>query len=276
MALSELSAFLVLQFPNFDDVAFSIWIFDIRWYALAYIAGLLLAWLYCRWMTKLPPQRLKPVDFDDFLLWATLGVVLGGRLGYVLFYKPGYYLQNPVEILVIWQGGMSFHGGMLGVLAAILLFTRSRGVSYFTLSDIVGAATPIGLFLGRIANFINGELFGRPADASAVPWAMVFPHPEAGHIPRHPSQIYEALLEGLLLFVVLYIMVRRGALQRTGLISGVFMMGYAVTRSTAELFREPDSYLGFIVQGLTMGQLLSLPMFLVGLWVTLWALRRRA
>ena len=276
MALSELSAFLVLQFPNFDDVAFSIWIFDIRWYALAYIAGLLLAWLYCRWMTKLPPQRLKPVDFDDFLLWATLGVVLGGRLGYVLFYKPGYYLQNPVEILAIWQGGMSFHGGMLGVLAAILLFTRSRGVSYFTLSDIVGAATPIGLFLGRIANFINGELFGRPADASAVPWAMVFPHPEAGPIPRHPSQIYEALLEGLLLFVVLYIMVRRGALQRTGLISGVFMMGYAVTRSTAELFREPDSYLGFIVHGLTMGQLLSLPMFLVGLWVTIWALRRRA
>ena len=276
MALSELSAFLVLQFPNFDDVAFSIWIFDIRWYALAYIAGLLLAWLYCRWMTRLPPQRLKPVDFDDFLLWATLGVVLGGRLGYVLFYKPGYYLQNPLEILVIWQGGMSFHGGMLGVLAAILLFTRSRGVSYFTLSDIVGAATPIGLFLGRIANFINGELFGRPADASAVPWAMVFPHPEAGPIPRHPSQIYEALLEGLLLFLVLYIMVRRGALQRTGLISGVFMMGYAVTRSTAELFREPDSYLGFIVQGLTMGQLLSLPMFLVGLWVTIWALRRRA
>ncbi|WP_299617831.1 prolipoprotein diacylglyceryl transferase [Pelagibius sp.] len=276
MALSELSAFLVLQFPNFDDVAFSIWIFDIRWYALAYIAGLLLAWLYCRWMTKLPPQRLKPVDFDDFLLWATLGVVLGGRLGYVLFYKPGYYLQNPLEILVIWQGGMSFHGGMLGVLAAILLFTRSRGVSYFTLSDIVGAATPIGLFLGRIANFINGELFGRPADASSVPWAMVFPHPEAGPIPRHPSQIYEALLEGLLLFLVLYIMVRRGALQRTGLISGVFMMGYAVTRSTAELFREPDSYLGFIIQGLTMGQLLSLPMFLVGLWVTIWALRRRA
>ena len=276
MALSELSAFLVLQFPNFDDVAFSIWIFDIRWYALAYIAGLLLAWLYCRWMTRLQPQRLKPVDFDDFLLWATLGVVLGGRLGYVLFYKPGYYLQNPLEILVIWQGGMSFHGGMLGVLAAILLFTRSRGVSYFTLSDIVGAATPIGLFLGRIANFINGELFGRPADASAVPWAMIFPHPEAGPIPRHPSQIYEALLEGLLLFLVLYIMVRRGALQRTGLISGVFMMGYAVTRSTAELFREPDSYLGFIVQGLTMGQLLSLPMFLVGLWVTIWALRRRA
>ncbi|WP_422365207.1 prolipoprotein diacylglyceryl transferase [Pelagibius sp.] len=269
-----LPSFLVLQHPNFDQVAFSIWIFDIRWYALAYIAGLLLAWAYCRWMTKLPPHRLKPVDFDDFLLWATLGVVLGGRLGYVLFYKPGYYLQNPLEILVIWQGGMSFHGGMLGVLAAILLFTRSRGVSYFTLSDIVGAATPIGLFLGRIANFINGELYGRAADASTVPWAMVFPHPAAGPIARHPSQIYEALLEGLLLFIVLYIMVRRGALQRTGLVSGVFMMGYAVTRSVAELYREPDDFLGFIVQGITMGQVLSFPMFLVGLIVTVWALRK--
>ncbi len=269
-----LPSFLVLQHPNFDQVAFSIWIFDIRWYALAYIAGLLLAWAYCRWMTKLPPHRLKPIDFDDFLLWATLGVVLGGRLGYVLFYKPGYYLQNPLEILVIWQGGMSFHGGMLGVLAAILLFARSRGVSYFTLSDIVGAATPIGLFLGRIANFINGELYGRAADAATVPWAMVFPHPAAGPIARHPSQIYEALLEGLLLFIVLYIMVRRGALQRTGLISGVFMMGYAVTRSLAELYREPDDFLGFIVQGITMGQVLSFPMFLVGLIVTVWALRK--
>ena len=274
MAETLLPSFLVLQHPNFDQVAFSIWIFDIRWYALAYIAGLLLAWVYCRWMTKLPPQRLKPIDFDDFLLWATLGVVLGGRLGYVLFYKPGYYLQNPLEIPVIWQGGMSFHGGMLGVLAAILLFTRSRGVSYFTLSDIVGAATPIGLCLGRLANFVNGELYGRPADAESVPWAMVFPHHGAGPIARHPSQIYEALLEGVLLFLVLYILVRRGALERTGLISGVFMMGYAVTRSIAELFREPDDFLGFIFQGLTMGQLLSFPMFVVGLIVFVWALRR--
>ncbi|WP_299397178.1 prolipoprotein diacylglyceryl transferase [Pelagibius sp.] len=276
MAETLTPIFLVLQHPNFDPVAVSIWIFDVRWYALAYIAGLILAWLYCRWMTKLPPNRLKPVDFDDFLLWATLGVVLGGRLGYVLFYKPGYYLQNPLEILIIWQGGMSFHGGMLGVLAAILLFTRSRGVSYFTLSDIVGAATPIGLLLGRVANFINGELFGRAADPEAVPWAMIFPHPEAGPIARHPSQLYEALLEGLLLFIVLYLMVRRGALQRTGLISGVFMMGYAVTRSVAEIYREPDAFLGFIVQGITMGQVLSLPMFLVGLLVTVWALRQRA
>jgi len=267
---------MALQHPNFDPVAFSIWIFDVRWYALAYITGLVLAWLYCRWMTKLPPQLLKPIDFDDFLLWATLGVVLGGRLGYVLFYKPDYYLQNPLEVVFLWRGGMSFHGGLLGVLAAIWLFARRRGVSYFTLSDIVGAATPIGLCLGRIANFINGELYGRTADSASVPWAMVFPHPMAGPVPRHPSQLYEALLEGLVLFLILYLFVRRGALQRTGLISGVFMIGYGLARIVAEFFREPDDFLEFVLPGTTMGQLLSTPMVLVGIGVTIWALRRKA
>ena len=261
------------QHPNFDPVAFSIWIFDVRWYALAYISGLVLAWLYCRWMTKLPPQKLKPLDFDDFLLWATLGVVIGGRLGYVLFYKPGYYLQNPLEVLFIWQCGMSFHGGLLGVLVAIGLFARNRGVSYFTLSDIVGAATPIGLFLGRIANFINGELYGRTVDPASLPWAMVFRH--GGPIARHPSQIYEALLEGLLLFIVLFIMVRRGALQRTGLISGTFMIGYGLARSIAELFREPDAFLSFVLPGITMGQVLSFPMILIGIATLVWSLRQR-
>lgn len=265
---------LALQHPDFDPVAFSIWIFDVRWYALAYIAGLLLAWGYCRWMSKLPPQRLKPIDFDDFLLWATLGVVLGGRLGYVLFYKPDYYLANPMEVVFIWRGGMSFHGGLLGVLTAIWLFARSRGVSYFTLSDIVGAATPIGLCLGRIANFINGELYGRTTDSTVVPWAMVFP--QGGPIARHPSQLYESLLEGVLLFVVLYIMVRRGALERTGLVSGAFMIGYGIARIVAEFFREPDPFLSFVLPGTTMGQLLSLPMVLVGIGLTLWALRRKA
>jgi phosphatidylglycerol---prolipoprotein diacylglyceryl transferase len=265
---------MALQYPRIDPVAFSIWIFDVRWYALAYITGLVLAWWYCRWMTKLPPQRLKPIDFDDFLLWATLGVVLGGRLGYVLFYKPDYYLANPLEVVFIWRGGMSFHGGLLGVLTAIGLFARRRGVSYFTLSDIVGAATPIGLCLGRIANFINGELYGRTADSATVPWAMVFPH--AGPVARHPSQIYEAVLEGLLLFLVLYIMVRRGALQRTGLISGVFMIGYGLARIVAEFYREPDEFLQFVLPGTTMGQLLSFPMVLIGLGLTVWALRRKA
>lgn len=267
---------MALQHPNFDPVAFSVWIFDVRWYALAYITGLVLAWIYCRWMTKLPPQRLKPIDFDDFLLWATLGVVLGGRLGYVLFYKPDYYLQNPLEVVFIWRGGMSFHGGLLGVLAAIGLFARRRGVSYFTLSDIVGAATPIGLCLGRIANFINGELYGRTTESAEVPWAMVFPHPMAGPIARHPSQLYEALLEGLLLFLILYVLVRRGALERTGLVSGVFMIGYGLARIVAEFFREPDEFLDFVLPGTTMGQVLSFPMILVGVGVTVWALRRKA
>ncbi|MGD1878388.1 MAG: prolipoprotein diacylglyceryl transferase [Kiloniellaceae bacterium] len=265
---------MTLQYPNFSPVAFSIWIFDVRWYALAYITGLILAWLYCRWMTKLPPHRLKPVDFDDFLLWATLGVVLGGRLGYVLFYKPDYYLANPLEVVYIWRGGMSFHGGLLGVLAAIGLFARSRGVSYFTLSDIVGAATPIGLCLGRIANFINGELFGRTTDSTVVPWAMVFP--QGGPIARHPSQLYEALLEGVVLFLVLHVLVRKGALQRTGLISGVFMIGYGLARIVAEFFRQPDDFLNFVLPGTTMGQVLSLPMVLIGIGITLWALRRKA
>jgi phosphatidylglycerol:prolipoprotein diacylglycerol transferase len=273
--LSDLGTLLAaLQHPNFDPVAFSIWIFDVRWYALAYITGLILAWLYCRWMSRLPPQRLKPIDFDDFLLWATLGVVLGGRIGYVLFYKPDYYLQNPLEVFFIWRGGMSFHGGLLGVLAAIGLFARSRGVSYFTLSDIVGAATPIGLCLGRIANFINGELFGRTTDSTVVPWAMVFP--QGGPIARHPSQLYEALLEGLLLFLVLHVMVRRGALQRTGLVSGAFMIGYGLARIVAELFRQPDDFLQFVLPHTTMGQVLSLPMVLIGIAIILWARKRPA
>jgi phosphatidylglycerol:prolipoprotein diacylglycerol transferase len=263
-----------LQHPNFDPVAFSIWIFDVRWYALAYITGLILAWLYCRWMSRLPPQRLKPVDFDDFLLWATLGVVLGGRIGYVLFYKPDYYLQNPLEVFFIWRGGMSFHGGLLGVLAAIGLFARSRGVSYFTLSDIVGAATPIGLCLGRIANFINGELFGRTTDSTVVPWAMVFP--QGGPIARHPSQLYEALLEGLLLFLILHVMVRRGALQRTGLVSGAFMIGYGLARIVAEFFRQPDDFLQFVLPHTTMGQVLSVPMVLIGIAIILWARKHPA
>ena len=271
---------MVLQHPDFDPVAFSIWIFDIRWYALAYITGLVLAWLYCRWMSGLPPQRLKPVDFDDFLLWATLGVVLGGRLGYVLFYKPEYYLQNPLEVFFIWHGGMSFHGGLLGVLAAIGLFARNRGVGYFTLSDIIGAATPITVSggkahpVGRIANFINGELYGRTADPDTVPWAMVFRN--GGPIARHPSQIYEALLEGLLLFVVLHFMVRRGATFGAGMLLAPFLIGYGLARIVAEFFREPDAFLSFVLPGITMGQVLSFPMVLIGIGVTLWALRRKA
>ncbi len=260
-----------LSFPKIDPVIFSIGPFAIRWYALAYIAGLLIAWYYCRRLTTRPPQRLSANAFDDFMLWATLGIVLGGRLGYVLFYKPGFYLSHPLEILFIWQGGMSFHGGLLGVVAAVVFFARRRGVPIMALSDIVACAAPIGLCLGRIANFVNGELYGRPSD---VPWAMVFPR--GGPLPRHPSQIYESLLEGLVLFLALYFLVRRGALERTGALTGAFFMGYALARMLAEVFREPDAHLGFILGEATMGQVLSLPMLLIGLGLVIWARRTRA
>ncbi|HSR71453.1 MAG TPA: prolipoprotein diacylglyceryl transferase [Kiloniellales bacterium] len=260
----------VIDFPNFDPVAIQLGPFAIRWYALAYIAGLLIAWRYCRWQVGLPPQRITPAAIDDFLLWATLGVVLGGRLGYVLFYKPAFFLAHPQEILFLWQGGMSFHGGLLGVIVAMLVFARRIGVPFFALADVIAAATPIGLILGRIANFINGELYGRPSD---LPWAVLFPHANPP-VPRHPSQLYEAALEGLLLFVVLHVMVRKGALRRTGLVSGAFLTGYALCRLVAELFRAPDQHLGYLIGGATMGQLLSLPMLLFGLAIVAWSRRR--
>ena len=257
-----------LTFPSIDPIAIQIGPFAIRWYALAYLTGLLLAWQYCKWLAKQPPQRLRPIAFDDFLLWAMLGVVLGGRIGYVLFYKPGYYLEHPLEIAFIWRGGMSFHGGLLGVILAIYFFARVQKVHFFTLADIVAAATPIGLFLGRIANFINGELYGR---VTTSPLGMVFPG--GGPLPRHASQLYEAVLEGIVLFLVLLLMVRRGALERTGLISGVFLIGYALSRILVEFVREPDIHLGFLFGGITMGQLLSLPMLLLGIAIVIWSRR---
>ncbi|HEY5597839.1 MAG TPA: prolipoprotein diacylglyceryl transferase [Kiloniellales bacterium] len=260
----------VLTFPSFDPVAISIGPFAIRWYALAYIVGILLAWRYCRWLASGPPEQLSARAIDDFLFWATIGIIIGGRLGYVLFYKPGDYLANPVEIVFIWRGGMSFHGGMLGVAAAILLFARSQKVHFTVLADIVAAAAPIGLFLGRIANFVNGELFGRPTD---VAWGVVFP--AGGPVVRHPSQIYEAGLEGIVLFIVLFVLVRFGALRSGGMLTGAFLVGYAVARLIAELFREPDLHIGFLAGGITMGQVLSLPMLLVGLGFIVWARRAR-
>lgn len=264
--------FAALTFPAFDPVALQLGPFAIRWYALAYITGIVLAWRYCRWLSRRPPARLSPEAFDDFLLWGTLGVVLGGRLGYVLFYKPAFYLANPEEILMIWQGGMSFHGGLLGVVVAIGLFARQRKVSYFTVSDIIGCAAPIGLGLGRIANFINGELYGRTAESSSVPWAMTFPG--GGPLPRHPSQLYEAILEGLVLFVLLYVMARRGGLEKTGFLTGLFMIGYGVARIIVEVFREPDLHLGYILPGISMGQILTLPMLLIGIGLVAWSRRR--
>jgi phosphatidylglycerol:prolipoprotein diacylglycerol transferase len=202
-------------------------------------------------------------------LWVTLGIILGGRLGYVVFYNPVYFAAHPLEILQLWKGGMSFHGGFAGCAVAVILFGLKRGISVLSLGDITCAVGPIGLFLGRVANFINGELWGRPTD---VPWAMVFPN--AGPLPRHPSQLYEAALEGLLLLALLYAAMRVGALRRPGLIIGLFAVGYAAARIFAEFFREPDAHIGLLWGGFTLGMLLSLPLLLAGLGFITYALKR--
>jgi phosphatidylglycerol:prolipoprotein diacylglycerol transferase len=268
--------FLALPFPAIDPIAVAIGPFAIRWYALAYIAGIVLGWLYARalirgerlWGGKAP---MTITDYDDFVLWVTLGIILGGRIGYVLFYNPSHFAAHPLEIFQLWQGGMSFHGGFTGCVVAVILFARARGISILSLGDVTCAVGPIGLLLGRLANFVNGELWGRPAD---VPWAFVFPG--GGPLPRHPSQLYEAALEGLLLLAILALCIRAGALRRPGMIIGLFAVGYGIFRSFAELFREPDAQLGFLWGGLTMGMLLSIPLILAGLGFIANALRRPA
>ena len=256
---------LALLFPAIDPVALEIGPLTIRWYALAYVAGLLLGWLYLRYLARRLGGLLNPRQADDLLVWITLGVVLGGRIGHVLFYKPGYYIDHPVEIFYVWQGGMSFHGGLLGVTLALILFARRHKVSGFAAADLVTCSVPLGLMFGRLANFINGELFGRASTAS---WAIVFPR--GGDIARHPSQLYEAALEGLLLFLLLFALSHATRLgEKPGRLAGVFGIGYGIARVVAELFREPDAHLGFIVGGITMGQILSLPMMLVGAWLIL-------
>lgn len=261
---------LALTFPSIDPVAIEIGPFAVRWYALAYIAGILLGWRYAIHLAARPPVFMSREAIDDFIVWVTLGIILGGRLGYVLFYKPMHYLANPLEALYVWQGGMSFHGGLIGVLAAIWLFARRRRIPVLALGDLVAAVTPIGLFFGRVANFINGELYGRASDVS---WAMVFPG--GGPLPRHPSQLYEAFLEGIVLFCVLAYFARRpGWGDRPGRVGGLFLVGYAMARIISEGFREPDAHLGFLFGGATMGQLLSLPMLLLGLYLIVSGTRR--
>ena len=262
----------VIPYPAIDPVALELGPLVIRWYALAYLVGILLAWRYARTLAQYPPRLVGAEDIDDFVAWATLGVILGGRLGYVLFYKPGYYLAHPFEILHVWQGGMSFHGGLLGVIVAGVTYCHRRRLRTLAFADLMFVAAPIGLFLGRIANFINGELAGRP---SSVPWAMVFPH--YGDAPRHPSQLYQAGLEGVVLFVVLFLLWRVPAVRsRPGTLSGAFLVGYGLARITGELFREPDAHLGFILAHVTMGQILSTPMILAGVALILYARRRPA
>jgi phosphatidylglycerol:prolipoprotein diacylglycerol transferase len=262
---------LLLPYPDIKPEIFSIGPFAVRWYALAYIAGLVIGWQIMRRVCTQPPKVLSPERIDDFLLWAALGVILGGRLGYVLFYKPAFFLQNPLQILTLWEGGMSFHGGLLGVITAILAFSFKNGISPFLLSDLVAIVTPIGLFFGRLANFINGELWGRPTD---VPWAMIFPH--GGPFPRHPSQLYQATFEGIILFaVVLAVWKWTDGRRRPGLLTGVFCMGYAVARIVGEIFREPDSFMGFLLgtNWFTMGMVLSLPVLAFGAWLVARAYR---
>jgi phosphatidylglycerol:prolipoprotein diacylglycerol transferase len=271
-----------LSFPILDPVAFSIGPFAIRWYALAYVAGLLGGWFYAKRLAAkaelwTPLRQPKPTDIDDLIVWVALGVVLGGRVGYVLFYNLHSYLQNPLEMFAIWRGGMSFHGGFLGAVLAIVLFARLRGLNALAMLDMAAVVTPIGLFFGRIANFINGELWGRPAPD--FPYAVVFPH--AGPEPRHPSQLYEAFGEGLVLFIIMAIAARRFGFKRPGLLGGIFVLGYAIARIVCEFFREPDAQLGFLfgssVQalsgGITMGMVLSVPMALVGIAVIVIAAR---
>ena len=265
---------LAIPFPAFDPVLISIGPFAVRWYALAYIFGILIGWLYARAIIR--NERLwggaapmSVADYDDFVLWVTLGIILGGRTGYVLFYNFEHFASHPAEILELWKGGMSFHGGFTGCIVAVILFARARHIPVLSLGDVTCAVGPIGLFLGRIANFINGELWGRPAD---VPWAMVFPN--GGPLPRHPSQLYEAGLEGLVLLAILAVAIRLGSLKRPGLIIGIFAVAYGILRSFGEFFREPDPQLGFLWGGLTMGMLLCIPLILFGLGLILFAMRR--
>jgi phosphatidylglycerol---prolipoprotein diacylglyceryl transferase len=261
---------LAIPFPAIDPIAIALGPFAIRWYALAYIVGLIIGWRYCLILADRSPNLVARRDIDDFLVWATLGVVLGGRVGFVLFYNLPYYLDHPLQMVELWHGGMSFHGGALGVSLAIILFARNRNLPIFALSDIVIEAIPIGLFFGRIANFINDELWGRPTD---VPWAVIFPN--GGNIPRHPSQLYEAGCEGILLFLLLFFAERRGARRQPGVETGIFLLGYAIARMSGELFRQPDAQLGFlffIAQfGVTMGQLLSVPVLIAGGLIVWWA-----
>jgi phosphatidylglycerol:prolipoprotein diacylglycerol transferase len=263
---------LAIPFPEIDPVALRLGPIAVKWYGLAYMAGLLLGWLYVKHLLR--QARLWPNDkapftpdrADDLLLFMTVGVLVGGRLGNVLFYEPAYYFNNPLEIPAVWKGGMAFHGGLIGSIIAIVLFARRVGADAWSVLDVCAAATPIGLFFGRLANFINAELWGRP---SSMPWAMVFP--EAGPMPRHPSQLYEAALEGLVLFALLWWLAHaRLALRRPGVVAGTFLAGYAVARSVCELFREPDFLLGLLSAGI----LYSLPMLAVGIWMIWWSGRR--
>jgi phosphatidylglycerol:prolipoprotein diacylglycerol transferase len=250
-----------LVHPNFDPVAFSIGPLAVRWYGLMYLVGFVLFMLLGRYRTRDAGRGMTKQDVDDLLFYGVLGVILGGRLGYVLFYKPAYYFAHPLEALAIWHGGMASHGGIIGVIIVMWLFARSRGKTFFQVADFVAPLVPLGLGAGRIGNFINGELWGRPADPNVWPWAMIFP--QAGdNVPRHPSQLYEFALEGVLLFVILWLLSRRP--RPRGVVASAFLIAYGLLRFIVEFAREPDSFLGFLALHLTLGQWLSIPMVVIG------------
>lgn len=290
----------MIEFPNISPEIFSVSLggfdFALRWYALSYIVGILLSWRIMVMASKRPhlwPDHTPPMSprqIEDFITYAVIGIVVGGRLGFVLFYQPAYYAENPLDIVKVWQGGMAFHGGLAGVIMAAYLFFRSQNVPIGRGADMVALSVPLGLMLGRLANFINAELWGRPTD---MPWGVIFPGQAAqtcadviGVCARHPSQLYQATLEGLALALLLaFLAFKRNALRKTGLITGVFFTGYGLARSFVELFRQPDPQfqsldnpIGYALQfggmGLTMGQILSIPMIALGLVLMIRALRR--
>ena len=260
---------LAIPFPAIDPVMVQLGPLSVHWYGAAYVVGILFGWWYARrlvanralWAGEPPMQ---PKDIDDFLLWAVIGIIVGGRMGYVLFYEMSLFLDNPLRIAMLWTGGMSFHGGLLGTIVAMILFARSRGFLILSLFDVIAASVPPGIFLGRVANFINQELWGKPTD---LPWGVVFP--AAGPLPRHPSQLYEALLEGVLLFVFLRLLTHSfGKLANPGFVAGAFIAVYGLARVTVEFFRLPDMQIGYLAgDWLTMGMLLSLPMIAFGIWL---------
>ena len=270
-----------MPFPNIDPVLIHLGPLAIRWYALAYVAGILLGWRYAVGLLKTPrlwtrrPPPLSVEQMDDFILWVTLGVILGGRLGHTLFYQPSLFWTDPLEIFKVWHGGMSFHGGVIGVTVAIVIFAWRNAIDLFRLADVVAAAYPIGHFLGRIANFINGELWGRPTD---LPWGIVFCNDRirgqnqgvcpAGEVARHPSQLYEAFFEGLVVFLILRWATHHARLtNRRGVVTGIFILAYGIFRIAIENVRQPDEGMPNFPLGLTMGMILSIPMLLGGLYL---------